>query len=117
MQFMQQPNQQEPLTINELARDIKLGQVTRINVAEDDSLQVIYGTGEGAIERESKKEPNSTLVEQLVAHFLDLAKERNRPDLAAGDAGVARARRVWRAIRRVGRAWDGGRGRRREEAA
>jgi cell division protease FtsH len=67
MQFMQQPNQQEPLTINELARDIKLGQVTRINVAEDDSLQVIYGTGEGAIERESKKEPNSTLVEQLVA--------------------------------------------------
>ncbi len=67
MQFMQQPNQQEPLTINELARDIKLGQVTRINVAEDDTLQVIYGTGEGVIEREARKEPNTTLVEQLVA--------------------------------------------------
>ena len=67
MQFMQQPNQQEPLTINELARDIKVGQVTRINVAEDDTLQVIYGTGEGAIEREARKEANTTLVEQLIS--------------------------------------------------
>ena len=67
MQFMQPSNQQEPLTINELARDIKLGEVTRINVAEDDTLQVIYDTSDGVIEREARKEANTTLVEQLVA--------------------------------------------------
>ena len=67
MQFMQPSNQLEPLTINELARDIKLGQVTRINVAEDDTLQVIYDTSDGVIEREARKEANTTLVEQLVA--------------------------------------------------
>jgi cell division protease FtsH len=67
MQFMQPSTQQEPLTINELARDIKLGDVTRINVAEDDTLQVIYDTNDGVIEREARKEANTTLVEQLVA--------------------------------------------------
>jgi len=64
MQFMQQPNQQEPLTINELAHDIQIGEVSRIDVAEDDSLLVVYNAG---TERESRKEANTTLVEQLLA--------------------------------------------------
>lgn len=64
MQFMQQPNQEEPLTINQLAGDIQAGRVARVDVAEDDTLLVIYDSG---TERESRKETNTTLVEQLLA--------------------------------------------------
>ena len=64
MQFMQQPNQEEPLTINQLASDIQAGRVARVDVAEDDTLLVIYDSG---TERESRKETNTTLVEQLLA--------------------------------------------------
>jgi cell division protease FtsH len=64
MQFMQQPNQEEPLTINQLASDIQAGRIARVDVAEDDTLLVIYDSG---TERESRKETNTTLVEQLLA--------------------------------------------------
>ncbi len=57
---------EEALTINQLAEDIKLGKVSRVVIDADDSLRVVYtsGTEEGI---EAYKEPNSTLVEQLVA--------------------------------------------------
>ncbi|MEW6084006.1 MAG: ATP-dependent zinc metalloprotease FtsH [Chloroflexota bacterium] len=57
---------EEALTINQLAEDIKLGKVSRVVIDADDSLRVVYtsGTEEGI---EAYKEPNSTLVEQLIA--------------------------------------------------
>jgi cell division protease FtsH len=67
MSVRQDSATQQPLTINEVARDIELGKVSRIVVGNDDSLQVIYGTGNDAVERESHKEPNATLVDQLIS--------------------------------------------------
>ena len=57
---------QEPLTINQLASDIQAGTVSRIIVQEDE-LRVIYGTGDQAEEQTTQKEPNATLIDQLVA--------------------------------------------------
>jgi cell division protease FtsH len=64
----QQPNSQDILTINQLAEDVKAGIVTRIEVASDDKLTVIYSgsSKDNPIERQSRKEPQSTLVSQLV---------------------------------------------------
>ncbi len=57
---------EESLTINQLAEDIKLGEVSRVVIDADDSLRVVYtnGTEEGI---EAYKEANSTLVDQLIA--------------------------------------------------
>ncbi|MFN2144818.1 MAG: ATP-dependent zinc metalloprotease FtsH [Anaerolineales bacterium] len=74
MQFMEQPNQQEPLTINQLAADIQAGKVARIDVGEDDTLLVVYENG---TEAETRKETDSTLVDQLIA--LGVAKENLAP--------------------------------------
>jgi cell division protease FtsH len=67
MGLRQDTNTQEPLTINEVARDVQQHKITRIVVESDDRLRVIYGSGSGAIERISNKESNSTLVDQLVS--------------------------------------------------
>ncbi len=64
--FNQNATTQEVLTINEVAAAIQSNEVDRI-VANDDRLTVIYGEGEGAIERIATKEANSTLVDQLLA--------------------------------------------------
>ena len=74
MQFMEQPNLQEPLTINQLAADIQSGKVARIDVGEDDTLLVVFENG---TEAETRKETNSTLVEQLIA--LGVAPEELGP--------------------------------------
>ena len=65
------------LTINQLAKDIQLGKVSRVVIDTDDSLNVVYtnGSEEGV---ESYKEPNSTLVDQLVA--LGVTQEQLSPD-------------------------------------
>jgi len=55
----------ESLSINEVARDIQAGKVTRVVIENDDSLRVIYAGGEEA-GVESYKEPNATLVQQLI---------------------------------------------------
>lgn len=64
----QQPNAQDVLTINQLAQDVKAGIVARIEVASDDKLNVIYSGSnkDNPIERQSRKEPQLTLVSQLV---------------------------------------------------
>jgi len=61
--FQQQANSQEVLPINKVAADIQSGIVERI-IENDNRLRVIYADG---TERTSHKEPNATLVEQLIA--------------------------------------------------
>ncbi|NJC96212.1 MAG: ATP-dependent zinc metalloprotease FtsH [Anaerolineae bacterium] len=56
----------EPLTINEVAQDIKAGKVARVVIDSDDSLRVIYTDGdENGVE--SYKEASSTIDDQLLA--------------------------------------------------
>ena len=66
MNVKQDTSSNEPLSISEVARDVQDGKVNRILVEKDDTVVVIYGTGEDAIERFSYKEPAGTLVEQLI---------------------------------------------------
>jgi len=63
----QQPNAQGPLTISQVAQQIQDGKITRIVVKDDNSLQVISSGGSGPIEQTARKEPETTLVSQLVA--------------------------------------------------
>ncbi len=64
----QQPNSEGPLTINEVAGMVQAGEVTRIVVDNDNSLLVITKSGGAAeIEHISQKEPETTLVSQLLA--------------------------------------------------
>jgi cell division protease FtsH len=61
---------EESLTINEVAGDIMAGRVARVVIEDGDSLRVIYKAGGEAQTRtglESYKEPDSTLIEQLLA--------------------------------------------------
>jgi cell division protease FtsH len=62
---IQQPSQQETLTINEVAADIRAGRVARV-IEDNDRLRVIYRDSTDT-ERVSHKESLSTLVEQLAA--------------------------------------------------
>ena len=66
MNFNQDTKAKEPLSISEVARDVQAGKVNRILVEKDDEIVVIYGSGDDAVERISHKEPNTTLVEQLL---------------------------------------------------
>ncbi len=69
---------QEPLTINEVARDVQENKITRIVVESDDRIRVVYGSGKDAIERVSHKETSSTLVEQLIS--LGVTPEQLSPE-------------------------------------
>ncbi len=62
----QQPNSQGPLTISQVAQQVEAGNVTRIVVKDDNSLTVISGSG-SSIEQTARKEPETTLVSQLLA--------------------------------------------------
>jgi cell division protease FtsH len=55
-----------PLTINELAGEIKAGTVSKVVIDADDSLRVTFSDGRQE-EVKAYKEANSTLVEQLIA--------------------------------------------------
>ena len=76
----QQPNAQDVLTINQLAEDVKAGIVSRIDVESDDKLTVIYygSSQDNLIERQSRKEPQMTLVTQLLE--LGVTSEQLAPD-------------------------------------
>ena len=66
MAIQRESGTEESLTINQVARDIKAGRVTRVVIEDTDTLRVIYSDGDtdGV---ESYKETDSTLVEQLLA--------------------------------------------------
>lgn len=60
--YQQQANQQEPLTINQAAADIRAALVARV-VTDDETLRLVYKDG---TERTSLKEPVATTVQQLL---------------------------------------------------
>ena len=62
--FRQDTTGQEPLTINEVAGAIQSGNVARVIIEDDDTLKIVYKSGE---EGESHKESTATLVDQLVS--------------------------------------------------
>ncbi len=61
--FQQQSKDKEVLTISQLAQDIQAGQVAKILIDEN-QLVVTYKDGSP---RDSQKEPNATLIDQLKA--------------------------------------------------
>ena len=77
MAFQRDSGASQRLTINEVARDIQAGKVARVVIEDDDSLRVIYTSGdEDGVE--SYKEANSTLVDQLLA--LGVKADQLSPD-------------------------------------
>ncbi|MCC6301056.1 MAG: ATP-dependent zinc metalloprotease FtsH [Anaerolineales bacterium] len=77
MMIQRDTTSSDTLTINQLAKDIQLGKVSRVVIDADNSLRVVYTSGseEGV---ESYKEPDSTLVAQLTA--LGVTQEQLSPD-------------------------------------
>jgi cell division protease FtsH len=86
----QPPNAQGPLTISQVAQQIQDGKITRIVVKDDNSLQVISPGDSGPIEQTARKEPETTLVSQLLAlgvtpeQLAKVAIEVNAPSPWAG---------------------------------
>jgi len=66
MGYRDNVNTEKPVTINQVAQAVQKGEVARIIIESDDRIRVVYenGTEEGV---ESRKEPNATLVDQLVS--------------------------------------------------
>jgi len=62
--FGQNASAQEPLTINEVAAAIQSGSVARVVIQDDDTIKVVYKSGQ---EGKSHKEASATLVDQLVS--------------------------------------------------
>ncbi|MGC8857084.1 MAG: ATP-dependent zinc metalloprotease FtsH, partial [Anaerolineae bacterium] len=80
MGFRDQSTTQQPLTINQVAKAVQNGEVARIVIESDDRIRVIYKTGEET-GIESHKEPNATLVDQLIR--LGVTPEQLSPDKIA----------------------------------
>ena len=64
---IQQPKSQGPLTISQVAQQIKAGSIARIVVNNDNSLTVVSSSDTGSIEQTARKESETTLVSQLLA--------------------------------------------------
>ncbi len=62
----QAPASQGPLTISQVAQMVQQGKISRIVVKDDNSLQVISSGASGQIEQDGRKEPETTLVAQLI---------------------------------------------------
>lgn len=58
-------NAAEPLTISEVARMIQNGEVTRLVVSNDNTIRVIKVNGSEETALETRKEADTTLIEQL----------------------------------------------------
>jgi cell division protease FtsH len=71
-----------PLTINELAQAVQNGEVDRISIDENNGLTVVYKSGEETtaepVEKVSQKEPDATLVNQLIS--LGVSPEKLSPE-------------------------------------
>lgn len=66
MGFNTNPARSEPLTISEVAQQVQRGEVARIIVQSNDVIRVVKVNGTEDTAAESRKEANSTLVEQLL---------------------------------------------------
>ena len=64
--IQKQPGAQGPLTISQVAQQVETGKTARIIVKSDDSLTVISAS-DSTIEQTARKEPETTLVSQLLA--------------------------------------------------
>ena len=64
--IQKQPGAQGPLTISQVAQQVETGKAARIIVKSDDSLTVISAS-DSTIEQTARKEPETTLVSQLLA--------------------------------------------------
>ena len=73
--YQQQATQQEALSLNQVAADIKAGEVARI-ITDNERLVIIYQNGEESF---AQKEPVATTVEQLLA--LGVTPEELAPEL------------------------------------
>ena len=82
MAFQRENSITEPLTINQLAQKVENGEVERISIEEDNTLIVVYKGGDEAeaeaVEEVSQKEPDATLVDQLLA--LGVSPEKLSPE-------------------------------------
>jgi cell division protease FtsH len=63
----QSPSSTGPLTLSQLAQQVEAGTITRIVVNDDNSLTVISSSDTGPITQTGRKEPETTLVSQLLA--------------------------------------------------
>lgn len=73
--FGQKSAENSVLTINQVAADLQAGgRISRIIVESNNTLRVIYKSGSSTIERKSQKEPETTLVDQLLKLGVSPAK-------------------------------------------
>lgn len=78
-QLRQPANAETPLTINQVAADIKAGKIKRIVVESDNRLRVIYpGNSGNDVERTAHKEDGSSLINQLI--LLGVTPEQLAPE-------------------------------------
>ncbi len=68
---------QEVLTINQVAQDVKDGEVARIVIEEENHIRVVYSSGTEQ-EKDAYKEQDATLVEQLKS--LGVSEEQLSPE-------------------------------------
>ncbi|MBI5954514.1 MAG: ATP-dependent zinc metalloprotease FtsH [Chloroflexi bacterium] len=68
---------QEVLTINQVAQDVKDGEVARIVIEEENHIRVVYSSGTEN-EKDAYKEQDATLVEQLKS--LGVSEEQLSPE-------------------------------------
>jgi cell division protease FtsH len=64
--IQKQPDSQGPLSISQVAQQVEAGKIARISVKNDNSLTVI-SSSDSTIEQTARKEPETTLVSQLLA--------------------------------------------------
>ncbi len=67
MGFRQSADVKPPLTINEVAQQVQEGKIARIIIESDDTITVVYPNGTEEAGVASRKETNSTLVDQLIS--------------------------------------------------
>lgn len=65
MAFRENTSSQEPLTISEVARQVQDGTISRIIIESDDTIRVVKQNGTEDEAVKSRKEADTTLVEQL----------------------------------------------------
>jgi cell division protease FtsH len=77
-QVRQPSNTEAPLTINQVAADIKAGKIKRVVVESDNRLRVIYPSGSDEVERTAHKEDSTSLLNQLT--LLGVTPEQLAPE-------------------------------------